>query len=68
MISTTHALTEDERTRIQSAIKHFQALGIRAEIGGDIRYEVQETPGNYQIRYQVAPKEPQQYEPYRRKW
>ena len=47
-LNDTHALTEDERTKIQCAVKHFQALGIRAEIGGDIKYEVKETQGNYQ--------------------
>ncbi len=47
-INDTHALTEDERTKIQCAVKHFQALGIRAEIGGDSQYEVKETPGDYQ--------------------
>ena len=35
-LNDTHALTEDERTKIQCAVKHFQALGIRAEIGGDV--------------------------------
>lgn len=49
-INDSHALTEDERTKIQCAVKHFQALGIRAVMGGDvhIQYEVKETPSNYQ--------------------
>lgn len=47
-INDDKALTEHERTKIQCAVKHFQALGIRAEIGGELRYEVQETPGDYQ--------------------
>jgi type III restriction enzyme len=45
-LNDTHALTEDERTKIQCAVKHFQALGIRAEIGGD--KQVKEIPGDYQ--------------------
>jgi type III restriction enzyme len=46
-LNDTHALTEDERTKIQCAVKHFQALGIRAEIGGDSTYHVKETSGDY---------------------
>ena len=47
-IEDKHALTDDERIKIKCAAKHFQALGIRAEIGGELRYEVKETPGDYQ--------------------
>jgi len=47
-IEDTHALTDDERIKIKCAAKHFQALGIHAEIGGELRYEVKETPGDYQ--------------------
>jgi len=46
-LNDTHALTEDECTKIQCAVKHFQALGIRAEIGGDSQYEIKETQSNY---------------------
>ena len=42
------AITEHERTKIQCAVKHFQALGIRAIVGGELHYEVKETPGDYQ--------------------
>ncbi|MDP1970404.1 MAG: hypothetical protein Q8K42_05620, partial [Methylobacter sp.] len=47
-INDDKALTEHERSKILCAVKHFAALGIHAEIGGDIRYEVKETPGDYQ--------------------
>jgi type III restriction enzyme len=47
-INDDKALTEHERTKIQCAVKHFQALGIRAEIGGDSPYEVKEIQADYQ--------------------
>ncbi|MDD2801591.1 MAG: hypothetical protein PHE96_09045, partial [Methylococcales bacterium] len=46
-INDDKALTEHERNKIQCAVKHFQALGIRAEIGGDVTYQVKEDPGGY---------------------
>jgi type III restriction enzyme len=46
-INDDKALTEHERNKIQCAIKHFQALGIRAEIGGELTYQVKEDPGSY---------------------
>lgn len=42
-INDTHALTDDERTKIKCAIKHFEALGISANVGNGVQYEVKDT-------------------------